>query len=309
MTKGKVRGLMEFFLSGFPNREYAWALFNQGIPETKRTDATLSWDVITRDYLKVIEDTVDHMEKAEDVAHRFSKAGNKLIFEPPDGVDDRDRRKSDYRRDRQHETEALQAVGQWDWEDPDGVSVGDHVSQDDPDWDYDQEIEEYDNDVAYETAEEDEYEDQHRRTSVNHQYQDQDTGEESEVDSEHVQDVPKKEQYLTAIVGKDGRTLVCYDFAKLGKCKYQDKPGGCKYSHAAEDVQRFKAAELLGPVNFQPRTPRFTGGQQRSGGYPPRRTSNNAVYTPGPKGTSGGIRAPFRHPTPSRDRRSERGRR
>jgi hypothetical protein len=70
MTKGKVRGLMEFFLSGFPNKEYAWALFNQGIPETKRTDATLSWDVISRDYLKVIEDTLDHMEKVEDVAHR-----------------------------------------------------------------------------------------------------------------------------------------------------------------------------------------------------------------------------------------------
>ena len=298
-----------FFISGFPNKDYAWALFNQGIPETKRTDATLSWDVITRDYLKVIEDTVDHMEKAEDVAHRFSKAGNKLFFEPPDGVDDRDRRKTDYRKDRQPEAEALQAVGQWDWEDPDGVSVADHVSQDDPDWDYDQEIEEYDHDVGYETAEEAEYEDQYRRTSVNHQYQEQDTGEESEGESGHLQDVPKNEQYLTAVVGKDGRTLVCYDFAKLGKCKYQDKPGGCKYSHAAEDVQRFKAAELLGPANFQPRTPRFTGGPQRSGGYPPRRTSNNAVYTPGHKGTSGGIRAPFRHPTPSRDRKSERGRR
>jgi hypothetical protein len=267
MSKGKVRGLMEFFLSGFPNKDYAWALFNQGIPESKRADATLSWDVITRDYLRVIKEALDHMEKQEDMAYRYSKSGNKLVFEAPDGVDEREKRRSDYdRREHHRETEALQGM---DWEDPDGVSVGDNERYDDPNWDWDQE--DQGQEYGYETAQEAEYEDHHRRTSVNHQYQDQDqdTDEDPEADSEHVPDVPANQQYLTAIVGKDGQTLVCYDFAKLGKCKYQDKPGGCKYSHAPEDARRLKAAELLGPANFVPRTPRYTGGtrslQQVSG--------------------------------------------
>ncbi len=56
-----------------------------------------------------------------------------MVFDPPDGVVERDRRKSDYnRRARQHETEALQGMDDYDWVDPDGVSLEDHASQDDP---------------------------------------------------------------------------------------------------------------------------------------------------------------------------------
>jgi hypothetical protein len=76
MKKSGVEGLTDYFLNGFPNRGYAWAIFKQGIPDRKRSDPAVTWQEISMQYIEVLEETQLHKEKAEDIASRFSKAGS-----------------------------------------------------------------------------------------------------------------------------------------------------------------------------------------------------------------------------------------
>ena len=290
MTKGKVRGLMEYFLNGFPNRELAWAMFNQGIPESKRSDPSMTWDTLTRDYLKVIKNTLKHKQEAEDIAVRFSKTGNKLVFEPPDGVDGREKR-----RDRSHtsnDEEKLQAVT---WQDPDEESDSEYL--DDVE---DEGHEGYDT-GGYDTAPESDVDHKDAKAPGDPEDDLEPTDEE---DLELVPEELVGDEYLHAVTSKDG-TLVCFEFARTGKCKYWDKFGKCKYSHAPEDVARFKAAELLGP-SYAQRAAKNIVSTYKANTPTGHRTAVAASYSPGHRGTSPGMRAPFRKSGSRGTRRSGR---
>ncbi len=39
----------------------------------------------------------------------------------------------------------------------------------------------------------------------------------------------------------------CHEFARIGKCSYQEKHGKCNYSHDSDVIAKFKEAETLGP--------------------------------------------------------------
>ena len=112
------------------------------------------------------------------------------------------------------------------------------------------------------------------------------------------------EEHLHALDSKVGKG-VCFEFARTGKCSYKDKFGKCGYSHDPEDVAKFKAAELLGP-NYVKKANKYieAGSKPQSG--PPRRSSVSVAYQPGHKGTSPGMRPPFRKRASSGAQRSGR---
>jgi len=100
------------------------------------------------------------------------------------------------------------------------------------------------------------------------------------------------EEHLHAVVGKDGKG-VCFEFARTGKCRYKEKFGECGYSHDPEDVATFKAVEKMGPGYVQ-RASRMMAAGARPRPGPPRKSSVSVAYNPGHKGTSPGMRPPFR---------------
>ena len=51
--------------------------------------------------------------------------------------------------------------------------------------------------------------------------------------------------WLCALEGKSGQ-LVCWEFAKTGKCSWMEKNGKCQFSHKPEDVEYWRAANALG---------------------------------------------------------------
>ena len=59
------------------------------------------------------------------------------------------------------------------------------------------------------------------------------------------------DDWLCAIPTKDGKNLVCWKFAATGKCTYMERTGKCSFSHAPEDVKRWKAARELGANGVQ----------------------------------------------------------
>ena len=100
-----------------------------------------------------------------------------------------------------------------------------------------------------------------------------------------------------------GGKRVCYDFARTGKCAYQEKTGKCSFSHDSDLVAKFKAAELLGPGYVQRSAKAI--GDLRS--VPAVKNSRvHVTYNPGHKEKSAGIRAPFGKRAPRVAQRSGR---
>jgi len=100
-----------------------------------------------------------------------------------------------------------------------------------------------------------------------------------------------------------GGKRVCYDFARTGKCAYQEKTGKCSFSHDSDLVAKFKAAELLGPGYVQ-RSAKVIGDLRSSPAVKNSRV--HVTYNPGHKEKSAGIRAPFGKRAPRVAQRSGR---
>ena len=96
---------------------------------------------------------------------------------------------------------------------------------------------------------------------------------------------------------------VCFEYARTGKCSYQDKHGKCRYSHDNDVITKFKAAEFLGPGYVQKSYKDISGHKNSA---PTKRGNVHVAYNPGHKGTSPGIRAPFGKHASRRTQRSGR---
>ena len=91
---------------------------------------------------------------------------------------------------------------------------------------------------------------------------------------------------------------VCWSFATTGKCSFEAEGKTCRFSHEPEDVKRYNDARELGQ--------KFASGavEKLRLSFGPARVGS--ATSPGPRGTSPGVRQPFRDGrTPAvRDRRA-----
>ena len=98
----------------------------------------------------------------------------------------------------------------------------------------------------------------------------------------------------------EGGKRACHEFARTGKCSYQEKHGKCNYSHDSDVIAKFKAAETLGPDIIR------KSARVMDSRAPAKRGRLHVTYNPGHKGTSPGIRAPFGKHASRRTQRSGR---
>ncbi len=287
MGKKGSKGLVDFYLDGFPHRKYARAVFKQGISDSKRNDSAITWDQITDLYTQAIYDVGIRKKEAIDLERRFSQASEKLTPLPPLAVQARKKKQARDRREPRDDelnhvaqSEAGHAVrGHDDEWASNGESDTDHPDEHDQG--------DYESEGGYDTAAE------------THEVPDEAIAEE---EPEVVPDDVVGDQYLFALVDGSGRR-VCFDFARTGKCGYQEKTGKCSFSHDSDLVAKFKAAELLGP-GFVQRSAKAIGDLR----LPPavKNTRVHVTYNPGHKERSGGIRAPFGKRAPRMAQRSGR---
>ena len=286
MPKKGTNALIDYFLGGFPHAKYAWTVFKSGVDEVKRNDPKISWEQITELYMQVIRETGLKKKQSCDLDYRFSSGSGRLKMLPPSGIQYRRRKEEREQKGGRHDRVQHMARSV-----PQGYESGDEetsVQEESSEADHLDDADGYETGGGYDTAPEEEGQYQDKKSS----------GQGLDVEAEDSEpDEPGRqsqdgEDYLHAVVGKDGKG-VCFEFARTGDCAYKKKHGKCGYSHDPEDVAKFKAAELLGP-NYR----------ARSGS--PRRSSVSVAYNPGHKGTSPGMRPPFRKRASSGAQRSGR---
>jgi hypothetical protein len=284
MPKDKTEGLIDIFLDGFPNIGHARAVYKQGIKAEKRSDRKIAWVDITKLYMKAIADYGDRKRDALDMEKRFSAEGSKRKVRPPLGVQHREQKRQQDRGE--HRRSGVHHVAHGDQyhehEDYEGRDVPEDQFDTDPPDDLDQE--EGESDHGYDTAADS------QAALDNNKREDEEELAHEEND---------EDEYLNAVVDEGGKR-VCFEFARTGKCSYQEKHGKCNYSHDKDAVTKFKAAELLGP-DFARRSAKIMDSRG-----PAKRGNVHVTYNPGHKGTSPGIRAPFGKHASRRTQRSGR---
>jgi hypothetical protein len=287
---------MDYYMGGAPCRDYirsVWA----GIKDSLRNRVTITFDEAF-DYLyKELESDYGTKLKMEDMRRKsVRKDPNKVEWKLPVRVENaqRLRKLRDQHRSR-----------------PGGGGYGNHHETPihhirvDPDNDYMFQPPDYDTLDAIERLEDEHraYEDEHEPQRDEEEGGYETAGEERErEDDDHGQgaNVSEAAEGVNAAVHfevtdaefhdmlleiKNAQTgrRVCFEFARTGKCKWLKEKGTCTFSHEQEDVDRFNNAEKLGPkgMSMVART------------YNTYR-SHTPAYQQGPKGTSPGVRAPFR---------------
>ena len=230
-------------------------------------------------------------QQAEDREYRFSTDGAKRRSLPPEGVQlrsSRDGHGDKHRREhRVHHVSRSRTRHVSDHEDE--TSEASDVDQEFDEVDPDDYHEDYESGGDYDSAPEDDRS-SGRRVSIRERH---------ESESEHDQgdgdlgspDNDEMDEYLHALVSKDGKG-VCYEFAKTGKCKHQEEKGKCIYSHDSEDIEKFKAAQKLGPSVFQQVAKQAL--DKYKSGISGVKQRHQVAYNPGPKGTSPGVRPTHR---------------
>ena len=171
----------------------------------------------------------------------------------------------------------------------------DDWDQDSPEWEYP------DDDIGYESAQEECYEPRSTRASEVGDDVEEERGtsadivaamkgvEDLEVDTHKdlVESVEgdEYEEWLKAVSTNTQGQQVYFEFADTGKCKWEDKIGkACRFSHKREDIERYKAAKLLGPKAMSDGAKAWAATHHRS---------NPTGGTAGLHGKSPGVRASF----------------
>ena len=268
ITQKRNKGLVDYLIDGAPNRDFARFVYQRGIPEADRTD-TLTWQKFNELYLKALRKIVRQSDAQKDFQRRYTLKDEISKAKPPLSIQ---RKQEKALRDSASVT-STNAMGIHVWPDvQEEFIINENAEAEPPD------IEEY-----YATAD---------KEDINHSdilgelriaeeplkptlYNDVATIEEVVIDRVFRADAntANGNDWLCAIPTKDGMNLVCWKFAATGKCSYMDRTGKCAFSHAPEDVKRWRAVRELGPEGVQQInkmaqvrfSPSKAGGLSRSG--------------------------------------------
>ena len=207
----KEKGLVQYYLQGHPNPDFAWRMYTRHSKERDRL-AVRTFDDFRDLYFKCLE-RLEEMIRVEKLsANTFGKESDNSAAKPPRDV----RKHNRFKKGLGHRVNAIEEEG-------DGKVPGEPNGSD-----------ESDNDVK-ESAEGEDTEEEGT--------------EEKQADTEAESNAKEadEDQWLHGMsFGPNGkRPPVCFKFADTGACEYGTK---CTYSHNVEDVKAYKAAKLLGPV-------------------------------------------------------------
>ena len=207
----KEKGLVQYYLQGHPNPDFAWRMYTRHSKERDRL-AVRTFDDFRDLYFKCLE-RLEEMIRVEKLsANTFGKDADNSGAKPPKDV----RKQHRFRRGSRHHVNAIE-------EEEDGKVLSESPGSDDSEDDVRESSE-------IENIEEEETE--MKRESI-----------EAETNAKEADE----DQWLHGMSfdPKGKRPPVCFKFADTGACEYGTK---CAYSHNIEDVKAYKAAKLLGPA-------------------------------------------------------------
>jgi hypothetical protein len=233
MGKSGHRSLVNIMLDGAPNPKFAKQIMYRGIPEEKRNES-LTWDQFHYYYDKALRQWVDDLERSKDALRRYTVSAESRKVKPPIGLEKEEKKPV-------RDSASTSMFGM------DGMPSLEDDSDDEEPWETerrqhgDPEVTGSEHDVGFDTA------------------------HEEDIPGDNVPDVMKREEqhllnemaaelgedgWLYALEGKTGRK-VCWQFAKTGKCGWEEKNGKCMFSHEPEDIELWKAAKALGKEGIQ----------------------------------------------------------
>ena len=207
----KEKGLVQYYLQGLPNPDFAWRMYTRHSKERDRLTVR-TFDEFRDLYFKCLE-RLEEMIRIEKLsANTFGKESDSSGARPPKDV----RKLRRFRRGSRQHVNAIE-------EEEGGEVLSESPGSDENDED--------------------------RKESAEFEDADEEEPEAKQVDIEAESNTKEVEedQWLHGMsfdpAGK--RPPVCFKFADTGACEYGTK---CSYSHNVEDVKAYKAAKLLGPA-------------------------------------------------------------
>jgi len=288
MKKMKEDGLLDFMFKGTPCPKIMYMALQEckeGDGDDKINDKD-EWDVIMQKLRDKLEYWADLYDYTEDANQRMLGRGKlELEHRPPYEIELGARRE-------EREKSRVHAV-----EDHDGYGDEEHhVTFQLPEWqdgDFDEEDpEDEDDEEGYNTASEYQHEPKLRvepQSDVQRELRN-----EEDIVLDHFNETCLKQMESSVHKGKN----VCWTFAKTGKCSFEAEGKTCRFSHEPEDCQRWRTLQDMGP--------KFASGavEKLRLSFGPAKVGS--ATSPGPRGTSPGVRQPFRDGrTPAvRDRRA-----
>jgi hypothetical protein len=277
LRKNQEDGLVDYMIKTCPNPQYMYSVLreareSEGKNRIKDKD---KWDTIMDKLIAKLKYWVNLTEKTADANQRMLGRGKiQLVARPPAAVEAAMRRAE---REKSR-VNAVEDYAQDYEEDP-------HVTWRAPEEDYTYHREEYleeDPDDGYKTAPEHDHES--KRDGLESDVQRQLQRDEDELLRQ--QDLWEETQlYGLNSVVLEGKQ-VCFSFAKFGKCSAEAKGEVCRFSHEAADVERFNTFRTLGP--------KYTGNRDQLVQLKLGPGKAGSATSPGPRGTSPGVRPPFR---------------
>ena len=289
MKKLKEDGLLDFMFKCSPCAKFMYMALQEckeGEGDDKINDKD-DWDTIQTKLRDKIEHWADLYDYTEDANQRMLGRGRlEFQYRPPYEIEIGVRRK-------EREKSRVHAV-----QDHSGYEDEEHhVTFQLPEWqdgDFDEEDpEDEDDEEGYNTASEYQHEPRLRvepQSDVQRELRN-----DEDVILDQFSETCLKQMESSVHKGKN----VCWSFATTGKCSFEAEGKTCRFSHEPEDVKRYNDARELGQkfASGAVKTPsRLSFGPARVG----------SATSPGPRGTSPGVRQPFRDGrTPAvRDRRA-----
>ena len=207
----KEKGLVQYFLQGHPNPEFAWRMYTRHSKEKERLNVK-TFDDFRELYFKCL-DKLEELIRVEKLsANTFGKEADNTEAKPPRDI----RKQNRFRQGSKHAVNAAVEEDEYD-------KVEDEFDHSEDETRSDGVIEEDEADSKPQGVK---------------------SGEESE---EVRVEETSEEDWLHGMsfdpAGK--RPPVCFKFADTNTCEYGAK---CVYSHNSDDVKAYKAAKLLGPA-------------------------------------------------------------
>ena len=209
----KDKGLVQYFLQGHPNPEFAWRMYTRHSKERERINLK-TFDEFREIYFKGL-DRLEEMIRVEKLSSStFGKEADDTSSKVSRGI----RKQNRFRRGSKH---SVHAVAEDEVEKVESESEHSEVE--------DGESEGSADDVEAELP-----------SSAVKSTEKADDGQEDDIG---------EDEWLHGMsfdpAGK--RPPVCFKFADTGTCEYGTK---CVYSHNVDDVKAYKAAKLLGPTRM-----------------------------------------------------------
>jgi hypothetical protein len=283
MKKQQEDGLLDFMFKTSPCPKWMYMVLKEakeGERKNKIKDKD-DWDVIMQKLEDMLEYLADQYDHAEDTNRRFlSRTKLDYEYRAPYEIEVGARRK-------ERERSKVNAVVSHE----DEVEEDPHVTFQLPEW-QDEDFEETEpedeagqdrEDEGYDTAPESQYEGKSGGAYESSVHRELREDEDRYIRGlQHYTESCLKQMDSVVHKGKN----VCWSFADTGKCAFEGEGKTCRFSHEPEDVQRYQLAKTLGPKIVK-------------GGYGQIQLKMNpgrvgSATSPGPRGTSPGVRPPFR---------------